>query len=66
MEKKPSTNAFREVHQKVRDKKDEARKSQEQATDTRTKDAEREAVREGFDRPSIIVPDKKTASEIVQ
>jgi hypothetical protein len=52
MENKPYTNVFQDVHQKIRDKKEQARKAHESRTEIRRDDAEKEAVDEGFDRPA--------------
>jgi hypothetical protein len=49
MENAPSANSFQEVHKKIQDAKDKARKAKEAATNIHKKDAEQEAVREGFD-----------------
>jgi hypothetical protein len=52
MEDKTYTNVFEDVHRKIRDKKDEARKAQESRTGIRRDDAEKEAIEKGFDRPA--------------
>jgi hypothetical protein len=50
MENKPSLNVFQDVHKKIQIAKENLRKANEARADTRNKDAEKEAVREGFDR----------------
>lgn len=57
MENKPYVNAFQDVHKKIQDKKDGLRRANEQRTGVRRKDAEKEAVEKGFDRPATDVSD---------
>lgn len=51
MENKKSLNLFEEVHRQVRERLDLARVAREQGGEVRKKQAEEEAIREGFDRP---------------
>jgi hypothetical protein len=46
-------NVFKEVHQKAQDAKEKLRRAREKLTGIRHKDAEDEAVREGFDRARL-------------
>jgi hypothetical protein len=52
MENKPYVNVFQDVHKKIQDKKDNLRRANEEWTGVRRKDAEKEAVEKGFDRPA--------------
>ena len=54
MENKPDQNLFREVHRKVQDLRDKARKNRDDAVERNQKAAEDEAKKEGFDRPAAI------------
>jgi hypothetical protein len=57
MDNKPYTNVFQDVHRKIQDKKDELLRANEQRRGVRREDAEKEAVKEGFDRPATGTPD---------
>ncbi len=57
MDNKPYTNVFQDVHRQIQDKKDELRRATEQRTGVRRQDAEKEAVKEGFDCPATDIPD---------
>ncbi|MGD0930399.1 MAG: hypothetical protein ABR902_07095 [Candidatus Korobacteraceae bacterium] len=50
METKKPSNQFQEVHEKVQERLDRARKLKEEDAALYKKKAEEEAVREGFDR----------------
>jgi hypothetical protein len=52
MENRPYTNAFQEVHAKVQAAKDKARKAKAATRETQRDEAEKEALREPFDRAS--------------
>jgi hypothetical protein len=52
MANQPYSNLFQDVHKKIQLAKDNLRKANEVATDTRKKDAEKEALEKGFDRPA--------------
>jgi hypothetical protein len=52
MANQPYSNLFQDVHKKILIAKDNLRKANEVATDTRKKDAEKEALEKGFDRPA--------------
>ncbi len=54
MDNEPDQNVFREVHRKVQDLKDKARKNREDAVQRNQKVTEDEAKKEGFDRPAAI------------
>ncbi len=56
METKPDENLFREVHRKVQDLRDKARKNRDDAVQRSEKIAADEARKEGFDRPSVPSP----------
>jgi len=56
MENKPDQNLFRQVHRKVQDLRDKARKNRDDAVQRSHKVAEDEAKKEGFDRPAAIPP----------
>jgi hypothetical protein len=61
MESKKPVNQFQEVHKKVREVRDHARQVREKDAETRQERAEKEAVREGFDRPSLKLPPRLIA-----
>lgn len=44
------------MHKKIQDKKDDLRKASEAQTGIRRKDAQKEAVEQGFDRPATEAP----------
>ena len=50
MESKKPTNAFQEVHRLVQERLARDREMREQGVELRKKEAEKEAIREGFDR----------------
>ena len=54
MDNKPDQNLFREVHRRVRDLRDQARKNRDDALQRSHKVAEDEARKEGFDRPAAV------------
>ena len=60
MDNKPDQNLFREVHRKVQDLRDKARKNRDDAVQRSQKVAEDEARKEGFDRPSVAPPPEET------
>ncbi|HUI83860.1 MAG TPA: hypothetical protein VL240_06530 [Candidatus Binatia bacterium] len=62
MENKPDQNLFREVHRKVQDLRDKARKNRDDAAQRSQKVAEDEANKEGFDRPAA-VPQSEDGSQ---
>jgi len=62
MENKSDQNLFREVHRKVQDLRDKARKHRDDAAQVSRKVAEDEAKKEGFDRPAAI-PQSEDGSE---
>ncbi len=51
MESKKPVNQFQEVHKKVREVRDRIREIRERDSVIRQERAEKEAIREGFDRP---------------
>jgi len=54
MENKPDQNPFREVHRKVQDVREKARKVRDEAARRSQTRAEDEAKKERFDRPAVI------------
>ena len=56
MEGTPDKNLFREVHRRVQNVRDKARKDRDEAARDSHKIAEDEAQREGFDRPTTLPP----------
>src|SRR5271167_3532279 len=56
MESKKPVNQFQEVHKKVREVRDRTREIRERDSVIRQERAEKEAIREGFDRPSLKLP----------
>ena len=56
MESTPDKNLFREVHRRVRNVRDKARKDRDEAARRSEKIAEGEAKKEGFDRPTTPSP----------
>ena len=52
MESRPDQNLFREVHRKVQDLRDKARKNRDDAVQRSQQVAQDEAQKEGFDRPA--------------
>jgi hypothetical protein len=54
MENKSDENLFREVHRKVQDLRDKARKDRDEAERRSQRTAEDEAKKESFDRPAAI------------
>jgi len=56
MESTPDKNLFREVHRRVQDLRDKARKGRDEAARHSQKIAEDEAQKEGFDRPTTLPP----------
>ena len=56
MENEPDKNLFREVHRKVQDVRDKARKVREEAARRSQRIAEDEAKKESFDRPGALPP----------
>src|SRR5271169_1098354 len=61
MEDKKPLNQFEEVHKRVREVRDHAREVQEKDAEARQERAEKEAVREGFDRPGSKLPPRLIA-----
>ncbi len=61
MENKKPLNQFEEVHKRVRGARDHAREVQEKDAEARQERAEKEAVREGFDRPGSKLPPRLIA-----
>jgi hypothetical protein len=51
MDNKPQTNQFQEVHKQVKERLERDRQAREKGAEVRKEEAEKEAVREGFDRP---------------
>ena len=66
MENKKPLNQFREVHKRVKEARDHAREVQEMDSLIRQERAEKEAVREGFDRPSLQLPPRLIADGSLQ
>lgn len=56
MENQPDKNLFREVHRKVREVRDRARKAQDEAARRNQRIAEDEAKKESLDRPATVPP----------
>ena len=56
MENKSDQNLFREVHRKVQDAREKARKVRDEAAQRSQRIAEDEAKKESFDRPSVPPP----------
>ena len=56
MESTPDKNLFREVHRRVQDVRDKARRDRDQAAQHSHRIAEDEAQKEGFDRPTTLPP----------
>ena len=56
MESTPDKNLFREVHRRVQNVRDKARKDRDEAARHSQKIAEDEAQKEGFDRPTTLPP----------
>jgi hypothetical protein len=56
VEHKPDKNLFREVHRKVQDVRDKARKVRDDAARRNQRVAEDEAKKESFDRPAALPP----------
>ena len=56
MEPKPTGNIFAAVHQRIAVVKEKMRADQFAATGVRQQDAQKEAVKEAFDRPAIKLP----------
>ena len=56
MENEPDKNLFREVHRKVQDVRDKARKAINDAAHRSQRIAEDEAKKESFDRPAALPP----------
>jgi hypothetical protein len=56
MEPKPTGNVFEAVHIRIAVMKEKMRKAQLAATGARQQDAQKEAVKEAFDRPAITLP----------
>ena len=56
MENQPDRNLFREVHRKVQEVKDRARKIHDEVAQRHERIAEVEAQKEHFDRPASIPP----------
>jgi len=54
MENTTDQNLFREVHRKVQDLRDKARRNRDDAVQRSHKVAEDEAQKEGFDRPATV------------
>ena len=54
MENKPDQNLFREVHRKVQDVREKARKQRDETARRSQRIAEDEAKKESFDRPAAI------------
>src|SRR5271165_506041 len=61
MENEKPLNQFEEVHKRVREARDHAREVQEKDAEARQERAEKEAVREGFDRPGSKLPPRLIA-----
>jgi hypothetical protein len=55
MESQPDKNLFREVHRRVQDVRDKARRARDEAAQRSQRMADDEAQREGFDRPATAV-----------
>ena len=51
MESQPDKNLFREVHRRVQEVRNKARKDRDEAAQRSQRMADDEAQREGFDRP---------------
>ena len=66
MESKKPVNQFEEVHKKVREVRDHTREVQEKDSIIRQERAEKEAAREGFDRPSSKLPPRLIADGNLQ
>lgn len=56
MESQPDKNLFREVHRRVRDVRDKARKDRDEAAQRSQKVAEDEERKQGFERPATTFP----------
>ena len=56
MESKEPVNQFQEVHKKAREVRDRSREIRERDSVIRQERAEKEAIREGFDRPTLKLP----------
>ena len=56
MENQPDNNLFREVHRRVREVRDSARKLQDETAQRNQRIAEVEAKKESFDRPATLPP----------
>jgi hypothetical protein len=56
MENKPDKNLFREVHRRVQEVRDKARKTRDDAARSSYRIADDEAKKEGFDRPAALPP----------
>ncbi len=52
MESQPDKNLFREVHRRVQEVRNKARKDRDEAAQRSQRMADAEAQREGFDRPA--------------
>jgi hypothetical protein len=66
MESNRPVNPFQEVHKKVREARDCAQEVREKDSTIRQVRAEEEAVREGFDRPSLKLPPRLIADGDLQ
>ncbi|MGO9516220.1 MAG: hypothetical protein ACLPND_04170 [Candidatus Korobacteraceae bacterium] len=66
MENKKLLNQFEEVHKRVKEARDHAREVQEMDSLIRQERAEKEAGREGFDRPSLQLPPRLIADGSLQ
>lgn len=56
MESTPDKNLFREVHRRLQNVRDMARKGRDEAARRNQKIAEDEAQKEGFDHPAALPP----------
>jgi hypothetical protein len=55
MESQPDKNLFREVHRRVQEVRNKARRDRDEAAQRSQRMADDEARREGFDRPATAV-----------